>query len=404
MGAHLNEVFFIRKILITLIIVTFLQIQPFATPGFCQSLGTVRLDGTQSNNVLTSVPFLLITPGARSGAMGNAGVAINADGNSPSLNMASMAYLKDGAYGISVNYSPWLKNLTEGMSLSYLSAYYRINERNTLAASLRYFSIGNITFLDNNQQELGVFNPNEFAADVSCARSFGPGFSLGGSLRFIYSNLYSGQFNSEGQTGTGSALAVDVSGLYKTDTYLFASPAVWSIGVNISNIGTKISYSIGDNPYFLPANLKVGTAATLLGKDSKIIIALDLNKLLVPTQPIYNNDGSIGLGRNPERSVPSGIFGSFSDAPGGFSEELKEVGLSTGFEFSFKDRFAIRAGYNYQNRDKGNNNYLTLGAGLKYNVITIDFSYLVGSVNTNPLANTLRFGLQFTFDRANKNK
>lgn len=363
-----------------------------------QTNPSVQLDGSQRNNVLTSVPFLLIMPQPRAGAMGNAGVAVDADANSASINMAAMAYRREGSYGLGLSYSPWLKNLTDDMSLSYLSGYYRLDEKNTVGASLRYFSIGDVKFLDNNQQELGVFNPNEFAADLSYARSFGPGFSLGGSLRFIYSNLYSGQFNTDGQSGTGKAVAVDVSALFRTNGMLLGSPVVWSAGMNVSNVGTKISYNIGDSPYFLPANMKIGTAATLLGNDSKLIIAVDLNKLLVPTQPIYGSDGSIINGRDPDRSVPSGIFGSFSDAPGGFAEEFKEIGVSTGIEFSFKERFAFRAGYNYQNRDKGNNNYLTLGAGLKYNVLSIDFSYLAGSVNANPLANTLRFGLQFAFE------
>jgi len=363
---------------------------------------SIQADGSRQNNLLTSVPFLLITPQARSGAMGNAGVAVEADANAPSLNMASMAYLKDGSYGFSVTYTPWLKNLTQGMSLSYLSGYYRIDERNTIAAALRYFSIGDVNFIDNNQQDLGVFNPNEFAADVSYARNFGPDFSLGGSLRFIYSNLYSGQFNSEGQSGTGKAVAVDVSGLYKKESYFLGGPVIWSAGLNISNIGTKISYNIGDSPYFLPGNLKFGGAATIIGHESKLVVALDLNKLLVPTQPIYDTNGSILKGRDPNRSVPAGIFGSFSDAPGGFREEIQEVGISAGLEFSFQERFAIRAGYNYQNPDKGNSSYLTLGAGFRYNVLTIDFSYLAGAVNTNPLANTLRFGLQFNLDKHNR--
>jgi len=390
-----------RQLNVSLFIVSLVLAVLISHPSFGQSAPPVQADGSRQNNVLTSVPFLLITPQARSGAMGNAGVAVAADANAAAINMAAMAYLKEGSYGFSANYSPWLKNLTQGMSISYLSGYYRLNERNTLAASLRYFAIGQVNFFDQSQQDLGVFNPCELAADVSYARSFGPGFSLGGSLRFIYSNLYSGRFNADGQTGAGKAVAVDVSGLYKTNGYLLGSPVEWSAGINLSNIGTKISYNIGDSPYFLPGNLKLGGAATLIGQESKLIIALDFNKLLVPTQPVYDVNGHIVKGQDPNRSVPAGIFGSFSDAPGGFKEELQEVGVSTGLEFSFKDRFAVRAGYNYQNPNKGNSSYLTLGAGFRYNVLTIDFSYLAGAVNNNPLANTLRFGLQFNFGKRN---
>ncbi|SFA56516.1 hypothetical protein SAMN04488511_11622 [Pedobacter suwonensis] len=364
-----------------------------------QSIENIRVDGSRSSNLLTSVPFLLITPQARAGAMGNAGVAIDADANSPSLNTAALANLKEVSSGFSFNYSPWLKNLTQGISLSFLSGYYRIDQRNTIAGSFRYFSIGDVNFFDDNQQELGIFNPNEFAVDVDYARSFGPEFSLGGGVRFIYSNLYSGRFTSGGQTGSGKAVAVDVSGLYRKEGYLFGGATVWSAGFSISNIGTKISYNIGDSPYFLPANLRIGGAATVVGQESKLILALDLNKLLVPTQPVYDANRNILNGVDPDRSVPSGIFGSFSDAPGGLNEEWQEVGISTGLEFSFKEKFAIRAGYNYQNPNKGDNSYLTLGAGFKYNVLTVDFSYLAGSVNSSPLANTLRFGLQFAFSK-----
>jgi long-subunit fatty acid transport protein len=288
-------------------------------------------------------------------------------------------------------YTP--KAVVADMSLSYLTTYYRINERNTIGASLRYFSIGDVNFADDNFQNLGIYNPNEFAFDVNYARSFGPEFSLGGSIRFIYSNLYAGRKGLDGQSAAGKALAANVSGLYKTNTILFGTDAIWSVGVNISNIGTKMSYSRGNRSYFLPGNFKIGTAATLLGNESKLIIALDFNKLLVPTEPIYSSDGQIVRGKDPNRSVPAGIFGSFTDAPGGFSEELKEIGVSTGLEFAFKDKFAFRTGYNYQNPQKGDSNYFTVGAGFKYNRIAIDLSYLVGSANTNPLANTIRFGL-----------
>jgi len=188
-----------------------------------QSINGISTDGSRRNNISTAVPFLLIMPQSRSGAMGNAGVAVDADVNAPSLNTAAMAYLPERSYGVAVTYSLWLKSLVADMSLSYLSTYYRINERNTIGASLRYFSIGDVNFVDDNFQNLGVYSPNEVAFDVNYARSFGPEFSLGGTVRFVYSNLYAGRIGLDGQSSAGKALAADVSGLYKTQTILYGT-------------------------------------------------------------------------------------------------------------------------------------------------------------------------------------
>jgi len=386
------------KLLIAIIALALITIKNFG-----QSTNTVQADGSRVNSILTAVPFLLIVPQGRSGSMGNSGVAIDADGNSSVLNSSAMAFLPEAAYGVSLSYSPWLKNLVPDISLSYLSGYYRLNDRNTLGASLRYFSIGNVQFTDNNSQSLGISNPSEWAADISYARSFGPEFSLGGSLRYISSNLFSGQSLAVGQIEPGRAIAVDISGLYRKNGFVFGGPVIWSAGINLSNIGTKISYSTGGAPYFLPSNLRIGSAATFLGNGSRLIFAFDLNKLMVPTQPLYDRNGNIVKGRDPERSVPSGIFGSFSDAPGGVSEELKEVGISTGFEYCYMEQFSFRAGYNYQNPEKGNSSYFTLGAGFKYNILSIDFAYLLSSTSRSPLANTLRFGLQANFGKKSGN-
>ena len=220
---------------------------------------------------------------------------------------------------------------------------------------------------------------------------------MGTTLRYIYSNLASGQFAS-GQVRGGNAIAVDVSGLYKTPGNLFGKQAVFSAGANISNIGTKMNYSDVGQGFFLPTNFKLGGASTIILDDySTFTFALDFNKLLVPTQPVYDANNNIVSGKDPNRSVPAGIFGSFSDAPGGFSEELKEVGISTGVEYWYNQQFAIRAGYNHQSPMKGDSRYFTLGLGLKYNVFNIDFSYLLANAQTSPLANTLRFGLLFNF-------
>lgn len=369
----------------------------FAKTNAQVTIGNTQTNGSESNNIVTAVPFLLITPDARSGSMGDAGVAVSGDVNSSSINASKLAFLEK-PYGFSVSYSPWLKSLVPDINLAYLSGFYRLDDRNVIGASLRYFSLGSIQLTDINQQDLGISNPNEFALDVTFARKFGEEFSLGSSLRYVYSNLASGQFVSSGQVKSGNAVAVDVSGLYKTNTHMFGKDAILSAGANISNIGTKMSYSDGGVNYFLPTNFKLGGASTLIVDEfSTFTLAVDFNKLLVPTQPVYNSSGQIISGKDPNRSVPAGIFGSFSDAPGGFSEELKEVGISTGVEYWYNQQFAIRAGYNYQSPMKGDSRYFTMGLGLKYNVFNIDFSYLLANAQTSPLANTLRFGLLFNF-------
>ncbi|MGA9649051.1 type IX secretion system outer membrane channel protein PorV [Pedobacter sp.] len=361
------------------------------------TIGGTQTNGSESNNIVTAVPFLLITPDARAGAMGDAGVAIAGDVNSASINPAKLAFL-DKPYGFALSYSPWLKSLVPDINLAYLSGFYKLDDRNTIGASLRYFSLGQIQLTDINQQDLGISNPNELAFDVTFARSFGKEFSLGSSLRYIYSNLASGQFSSSGIVRGGNAVSIDIAGLYKTSTTMFGKDAILSAGANISNIGTKMSYSDGGQSYFLPTNFKLGGASTIVIDDfSTFTFALDLNKLLVPTQPIYDSNNNIVSGKDPNRSVPAGIFGSFTDAPGGFSEELKEVGISTGFEYWYNQQFAVRGGYNYQSPQKGDSRYFTLGAGLKYNVFNIDFAYLIANAQSSPLANTLRFSLLFNF-------
>lgn len=358
---------------------------------------STQTNGSLSNNIITAVPFLLITPDARTGAMGDAGVATQPDVNTMSNNPAKLAFI-ERPYGFAASYSPWLKNLVPDINLAYLSGFYQINEQSTIGSSLRYFSLGQIQLTDINQQDLGIYSPNEFAFDATYARKFGNEFSLGTTLRFIYSNLTSGQFAEGQQTKAGKSVAVDVSAFYKNQTQLFGKDAVVSFGANLSNIGTKMSY-VSDGPaYFLPTNLKLGTASTFILDDySTLTFALDFNKLMVPTQPIRDGDGQIVSGKDPDRSVPSGMFGSFVDAPGGFKEEVREVSIATGAEYWYNQQFALRAGYFYESPLKGDRRYFTLGAGLKYNIFNIDFAYLVADAQKSPLANTLRFSLLFNF-------
>lgn len=347
----------------------------------------VVTDGRQENAITTAVPFLLITPDARAGAMGDVGAATSPDVNATHFNPAKLAFLKD-PYGFGVSYSPWLPKLVPDINLAYLNGFYKIDDRNTIGGSLRYFSLGNIQFVDENQNSQGEGNPNELAFDVSYARSFGDNFSLGTAIRYIYSNLSSGQvFNSQ-ETQPASAAAADISAFYTTPSTLFSKAATISAGLDISNIGTKMNYTESGPKYFLPTNMRLGGSATVHADDyNDFSFSLDFNKLLVPTNA--TTDAS--------KSVPAGIFGSFTDAPGGAKEELQEVSIATGAEYWYNKQFAIRAGYFYENPNKGNRQYLTLGLGLRYNIVDLDFSYLLANQQTSPLANTLRFSLLFNF-------
>ena len=364
---------------------------------YAQTLTESQANGSRFNSIRTAVPFLLITPDARVGAMGEAGVAIAPDANSLAINPSKIAFLEQQS-GFSISYSPWLKNIASDINLGYLSGFYKLDASSTIGSSLRYFSLGKIQLTDVNQQDLGTFSPSELAVDVTYARRFGDSFSLGTALRYINSNIATNQFSAGQDTRAGQALAVDVSAYFKKPTYLLGHDAIVSAGVNISNIGTKMSYSDAGDEYFLPTNLKIGAAGTFILDDlNEITIALDFNKLLVPTQPLYNEDGSIQSGRDPNRSVPAGIFGSFTDAPGGAGEEFKEINIASGLEYWYNKKFALRAGYFYENPQKGDRRYFTMGTGIRYNNMELNISYLLANPQKSPLANTLRFSLLFNF-------
>lgn len=361
-----------------------------------------QTDGKQSNNIQTAVPFLLISPDARSAGMGDAGVAISPDINAIHWNSAKLAYLENTT-GLAVSYTPWLRKLVPDVDLAYLAGYYRLDDRNTVGASLRYFSLGVIQLVDANQTDLGTYNPNELALDGTFARKFGDNFSLGTTVRYIRSSLSSGQFYSGQETKAATALAADVSAYIKEQTILFGKDTELAFGANISNIGTKVSYVQGGQKYFLPTNLRIGSAATFLVDDlSELTVALDLNKLLVPTSPERDAGGNIIRGQDTDRSVPAGIFGSFADAPGGFSEEFHEISYSLGTEYLYNNQFALRAGYFYEHPTKGDRQYLSLGLGLRYNMFNLDFAYLLANQQKSPLANTLRFSLVFNFRNTDK--
>jgi hypothetical protein len=365
----------------------------------CQGVKAQVFNTNGSNNTAlpTAVPFLTISPDARSGAMGEAGAAISPDANSAYWNPAKLPFLENNST-VSLSYSPWLRKLVSDINLAYLSYAQKLTDRNSFALSLRYFNLGAIDLVDENLVSQGTYHPNEFSIDGSFARKFGDELSLGLTLRYIYSGLYNGFGPTSAQSNPVSAVAADVSLFSTHNTVQFDKDAIFAFGLNISNIGTKINYSRGGPQLFLPANLRVGIANTLFLDDvNKVTFALDLNKFLVPTPPIRDSVGNIIKGRDDSRSVVSGILGSFTDAPGGFKEELQEINYSTGLEYWYNNRFALRAGYFYENPNKGNRSYVTLGFGLVTNNLNIDFSYLAASQDKSPLANTLRFTLGYKF-------
>jgi len=363
-----------------------------------QTVGT-NTNGTNTSAIPTAVPFLNITPDSRAGAMGDAGVATSPDVNANYWNPAKLAFLDDDD-NVSLSYSPWLRQLVPDLALYYLSYAHKVDDRNTIGASLRYFNYGTIQFRDANQNDLGTYSPNEVALNVSFARKFGDALSLALTAGYIHSNLSNAFFASGtgAQGKAGNAIAAGVS-LYDNEKIQeFGSDAVFAFGLNISNIGSKISYSDNGPKYFLPANLKLGVANTVnLDDYNQLTLTVDFNKLLVPTPPITDINGNIVKGVSSDVSVPEGIFQSFSDAPNGFSEEMQEITISTGLEYWYNQLFALRAGYFYENPNKGGSHYLTAGVGFKYEGFNFDFSYLAASQQNSPLANTLRFTLIASF-------
>ena len=300
--------------------------------------------------------------------------------------------------GISASYTPWLRNLVNDINLGYLSFYKRIDNRQTIAATLLYFNLGEIEFTTEYGEYNGQYTPYELSFDIAYARSFSDKISGGIAFRYIRSDITGGaSVTSVGDTKAGNAVAADISMYYVNDKIqLIDKNCTWSFGINISNIGNKISYTDIQKD-FLPTNLKIGTAFKYdLDEYNSLTIALDLNKFLVPTPPVTDGDIIIA-GHDPDVSVPQGMIQSFYDAPRGLEEELEELKYSVGAEYWYANQFAVRAGYFHEHQNKGNRKYFTLGAGLKLNVFTIDFSYLVPVKQNNPLANTMRFTLGLDF-------
>jgi len=353
------------------------------------------------NTITTAVPFLLISPDSKSGAMGDVGVATSPDANSMHWNPAKLAFVDDDM-GFSMSYVPWLRALVPDINLSYLAGYRKLNDNEAIGLELRYFSLGDITFTDILGTTIGQYKPSEFALGASYSRKLANNFSLAISGRYIYSNLTGGQSAGGIPTVAGQSIAADIAGYYTKPIRIGGKDLDFAIGGNISNIGSKISYTETAVQDFIPINLRLGTAiGTEFDDYNKMSFAFDINKLLVPTPPVYDNEGEITVGKDPNVSVVSGIFQSFGDAPGGGGEEMREINYSIGTEYWYANQFAIRAGYFFEHDTKGGRKFFTFGSGVKYNVFALDFSYLINasrSINgNNPLANTMRFTLVFDF-------
>jgi hypothetical protein len=354
----------------------------------------------QRNVITTAAPFLLISPDSRSAAMGDLGAATSADANSIHWNASKLAFI-EGDGGMAISAAPWLRQLVPDIWFYYMSGYKKIDDKSTIGMSLRYFTLGNIQFTDNQGTSTGDYEPKEFALDGAYARKLSDNLSLGVALRFVFSDLARGQVGSSGtEIKAGTAGAGDISMTYKNDVKLGERDFDYTIGGNISNIGNKITYTTEANRDFIPVNLRLGTFwNTQIDEYNEIGFGVDFNKLLVPTpQYEYDSLGEISGRVIADDPLINGMLSSFNDAPGGFKEELNEITISAGLEYWYAKQFALRAGYFYEADTKGSRKYMTFGAGLKYNVFQIDAAYLQPFARRHPLQNTIRFSLHFDLD------
>jgi hypothetical protein len=354
------------------------------TSGFSQS----SIGQDKGRVLTTAVPILLVGPDARSAALGDAGVAITPDANASFWNAAKLGFVENDI-NVVFSYSPWLRNITDDMSLNYLSGYKKINQTSAIAVSLMYFDLGDIQFTDEVGTPGKEYKPKEFSLSIAYGQALSEYLSLGIAAKFIRSNL-AGDVNVSTSSGNyeaqpGNTAAVDVSAYYNRD---LSQKINLALGTNISNIGGKIAYSEDRDKSFLPTNLKVGTAIKYnLDAYNSLTLALDANKLLVPS-PNADRD----------QSVVSAIFTSFGDAEGGASEEFKEVNYSTGLEYWYNNLFAARTGYFYENSEKGGRQYFSVGLGIRYQKFGVDAAYLIPNDQNNPLAQTLRFSLALNLE------
>ncbi len=400
-----------KKSLIALVaILTFVKADTFAQCYVDSKGNKVGLTGGPCvNTVVSSVPFLRIAPDARSGAMGDAGIAITPDANALHFNASNLAFSSEDL-GVSATYTPWLSALgIQDIYLAYAGAFKKLNKRQTIGASIKYFSLGEIAYTDENGAPTGTGSPNELETGLTFVQQLSPKFSAAVTGKFIYSNLAAGQAVSGGSIPikSGKAGAADISFTYKTPIRTANGKNDLTVGLALTNIGSKISYTSSVYRDYLPANMGLGVSYKMKINDfNSVLFAVDINKLMVPT-PVSKTmvDGTLNpeFDKNnnkvpdyKEKSLVSSITSSFADAPA--SEELKEFTYSLGAEYWYDNQFAVRAGYFHEDKLKGGRRYATIGLGLKYNIFGLNFSYLVPtSAQRTPLDNTLRFSLLFDF-------
>ncbi len=391
-------------------------LSPFvaATLFVCVATQTALADGNEIKNefnpIETGVTSLGIAPDARGASMGDIGAATEPDANSQFWNPSKYAFAYSNA-AVSLNYTPWLRKLVNDIFLADLSGYWKIGsgDNQAISASLRYFSLGEVSAQDLADNTTSL-SPYEMSIDVGYSRKLSEKFSMGVVFRYIYSDMgFSSSYAGDQSTGA-SAVSADLAGYFTTYPIIGQNECQWSWGWNISNIGTKVSYDNGNRPAFLPTNLKLGTSFTFpLADYHTLAVNLDLNKLLVPSKP-RNSDYLDENGQIDQRAYEkayedwqnmspiTGIFKSFSDAPGGFKEELREISYSLGAEYSYNQQFFLRAGYYHESHYKGNRQYFGFGAGFSLNVVRLDASYMLATAQTSPLDQTLRFTLTFDMD------
>lgn len=367
-------------------------------------------DKNEFNPIQTGVTSLSIAPDARGASMGDLGAATDPDANSQFWNPSKYAFAYSNA-AVSLSYTPWLRKLVNDIFLANVAGYWKLgsSDNQALSASLRYFSLGEVTSTDMSGGLAETLNPYEMSFDLGYSRKLSEKFSMGVVFRYIYSDLgFSDSYAGDNSTGA-SAFSADIAGYFTTYPMIGRNECQFSWGWDISNIGTKVAYNHGDNPAFLPTNLRLGASFMFpLADYHTLALNLDLNKLLVPARPRQSDydmqtpegqaEYADALAKWEDMSPFTGIFKSFTDAPGGAKEEFREITWSFGAEYSYNQQFFLRAGYFYENEFKGNRQYFSMGAGFSLNVVRLDAAYMIATAQSSPLDQTLRFTLTFDFD------